>query len=260
MDHRLLIHRSADQSVGGVGCWTSAPNAPTQSTVLESVCDGIWVATRPLRFFGVEIGTRMTVVRLAAGGLFVHSPVALDAATREAVDALGPVVAIVAPCLFHHLYVAEWGQAYPAASVSACPGLDAKRPEVRWTRVLGDEVPRDGEWQGDLDQVFFSTLSIQNEVVFFHRKSRTLITSDLVFNLARHPSAFTRALAFLSGHREPGPTLLERLLIRDRAVAREQIGRMVAWGAERIILAHGDIVRASGAAALEKGYRWLQED
>jgi hypothetical protein len=225
--------------------------------MLESVADGMWVVARPLRFFGVEVGTRMTVVRLQHGGLFVHSPVPLDTATREEIDALGSVVAVVAPCLFHHLYVAEWARAYPRASVSACPGLDAKRPDVAWSRVLGDEVPSDAEWKGDLDQVFFSALPLQNEVVFFHRKSRTVISSDLVFDLARHPSPLTRAVAFMTGHREPGPTLLERLMIRDRAAAREQIARMVAWRPERIVLAHGELVRANGAEVLDKGYRWL---
>jgi hypothetical protein len=228
--------------------------------VLEPVSEGIWVASRSLRFFGVEIGARMTVVRLAGGGLFIHSPVALDAATREAVDALGPVVAIVAPCRFHHLHVAEWARAYPDASVSACPGLDAKRPDVRWSRVLGDEVPPDAEWSGDLEQVFFSAFPLQNEVVFFHRKTRTLVSSDIVFTLGRHPSALTRGIAWLSGNSEPGPTLLERFAIRDRGAAREQIDRMVAWDAERIVLAHGPILAENGAAILEEGYRWLRRD
>ncbi len=229
----------------------------SENTGLQRIAEGIWVATRPLRFFGVEVGTRMTVVRLGGGGLFVHSPVALDEPTREAIEGLGPVVALVAPCLFHHLFITDWVRAYPRASVSACPGLDAKRPDVPWSRVLHDIVPADVEWSGELDQVFFSALSILNEVVFFHRPTRTLITSDLVFNLARHPSVSTRAAAFLIGHREPGPTLLERLLIRDRAVAREQIGRMVAWAPQRIILGHGDIVGANATAVLRRGYRFL---
>lgn len=225
--------------------------------MLETVAKDVWIAARPLRFFGVEVGTRMTVVRLDGGGLFVHSPVQLDPATREAVDALGTVTAIVAPCLFHHLYVAEWARAYPEATVSGCPGLDAKRRDVRFTRSLGDAAARDVEWHGDLEQVFFSALPMQNEVVFFHPKSKTLISSDLVFNLARHSSAMTRAVAWMSGNRELGPTILERLAIRDRALAREQLRRMVDWGAERIILAHGDVVHDGGAAALERGYRWL---
>lgn len=228
------------------------------SVVFESIAEGVWCASRPLRFCGVETGTRMTIVRLESGGLFVHSPVALDGVTREAVDALGPVVAIVAPCLFHHLYISEWTKAYPKATVAACPGLEKKRADISWSRVLGDDVPVDAEWRGELEQVFFSALPIQNEVVFFHRKSRTLVTSDVIFNLAAHASAFTRAVSFMIGHREAGPTLLERLMIRDRDAARDQIGRMVAWEPERIVLAHGEIVRANGAAVLRKGYRWLQ--
>ena len=77
-----------------------------------------------------------------------------------------------------------------------------------------------------------------------------------------HPcsSAYLRARAWTgpaTASREPAPTLLERLLIRDRDAAREQISRMVAWEPERIVLAHGDIVRADGAAVLKRGYRWL---
>lgn len=223
--------------------------------MLEQLVDDVWVAARPLRFFGVEVGTRMTVVRLPDGGLFVHSPVALDPPTRDAIDALGPVTAIVAPTLFHHLYVAEWARAYPSASISACPGLEKKRKDVAWSRVLGDG-PAD-EWTGSLEQVFFGALPMQNEVVFFHRKTRTLISSDLVFNLASHASGLTRAVAFMIGHRTPGPTLLERLMIRDRDAARDQIGRIVAWGADRIVLAHGDVIRSDGSAVVQNGYRWL---
>jgi hypothetical protein len=65
--------------------------------MLTAFAEHIWTAARPARFWGVETGSRMTVVRLAGGGLFVHSPVALDPATRRAVDALGPVRAVVAP-------------------------------------------------------------------------------------------------------------------------------------------------------------------
>jgi hypothetical protein len=71
--------------------------------MLQPITDGIWSTTRPLRFLGLETGTRMTIVRLANGGLFVHSPVGLDPALRAEVDALGPVGAIVASSLFHNL-------------------------------------------------------------------------------------------------------------------------------------------------------------
>jgi Domain of unknown function (DUF4336) len=223
--------------------------------VLERIADDVWVEPRPLRFFGIETGTKMTVVRLASGGLFVHSPVALDTPTRAAVDALGPVTALVAPSRFHHLYVGEWARAYPSASVSACPGLEKKRNDIQWSRVLGDEPA--AEWSGELEQVFFGARAMENEVVFFHPKSKTIISCDFIFNLASHPSGLTRVVARLMGQRAPGATLLEHVMIRNRVAAREQIARIVAWGAERIVLAHGPIIESSGSEVVQRAYRWL---
>jgi hypothetical protein len=223
--------------------------------MLRAIADHLWVEARRLRFLGIETGTRMTVVRLLDGGLFVHSPVSLDGKTREAIDALGRVKAIVAPSLFHHLYVGEWRQAYPDAVVCACPGLERKRPDLPWDRILGDEP--EPEWRGELEQVFFAARSLENEVVFFHRSSRTLICADAIFNLASHPSPLTRVVAYLMGNRTPGPTLVERVLIRNRPAAREQVGRMLAWNVERIVLAHGDIIEIGGHEALRRAYAWL---
>lgn len=223
--------------------------------MLEPVAKEVWTTARPLRFFGVETGTRMTVVRLADGRLFVHSPVALDPATREAVDTLGPVKAVVAPSLFHHLYVGEWMRAYPEAVVCACPGLERKRSDLDWSRVLGDDA--EPEWRGELEQVFFGARPLESEVVFCHRASGTLVCADAIFNLGDHPSRYTRVVARLIGARKPGATWLERVLIRDRAAARAQVDRMLAWHADRIVLAHGDVIPTGGHAVLRRAYAWL---
>ena len=223
--------------------------------MFQRVSDDVWCERRPLRFFGVETGTRMTVVRLADGGLFIHSPVALDAKTKEAIDALGRVKALVAPSLFHHLYIGDWSRAYPEASLSACPGLEKKRKDLRFGAVLGDlpEAP----WKGELEQVFFGARTMENEVIFFHRASKTIISCDFIFNLATHPSRLTRVVATLMGQRAPGATLLERIMIRERAAAREQMDRVLAWGAERIVLAHGDLIESNGTEVVRRAYDWL---
>lgn len=223
--------------------------------MLTPLADNVWTLARPLRFLGLETGTRMTVARLESGGLFVHSPVSLDAELRDALTALGPVEAVVAPCLFHHLSIAEWAKAYPAAAIFGCPGLDRKRKDVTWTGILGDAP--EARWAGELDQVLFGAYALENEVVFFHRASRTMISSDVIFNLSTVPSGFTRFVARVIGNREPGPTLLERLAIRDRPAARTQIDRMLGWDPERIVLAHGAIVPVDGAAVLARAYLWL---
>lgn len=223
--------------------------------MLQPITEGLWSATRPLRFFGLETGTRMTVVRLAGGGLFVHSPVGLDPGLRAAVDALGPVAAIVAPSRFHHLYVGEWRTAYPQAILCCCPGLETKRTDVAWDRVLGDTP--EPEWRGDLEQVFFGARSLENEVVFFHRATRTIVLADAIFNFGTHPSALTRLVGWLLGGSAPGTTWVERLLIRDRAGARAQVDRMLAWNAERIVCAHGDVIPTGGTEVIRRAYAWL---
>lgn len=219
------------------------------------VDDDLWVEHRPLRFMGVETGTRMTIVRLSSGKLFVHSPVKLDDALNEEIEKLGEVAAIVAPSKFHHLYVGEWVRAHPNAVVCPCPTLEKKRADIVWTEVLSD-TPR-SEWSSDLDQVFFGARSLENEVVFFHKRTRSLVCCDFIFDLANHPSRLTRFVTRMMGQKEPGATWLERVLIRDRKRAREQVERIQAWNAERIVLAHGNIIDRGGGDVVRRAYQWL---
>ncbi len=216
--------------------------------------EGVWTDTREARFFGVETGTRMTVVRLAEGGLFVHSPVALDDATRAAVDALGEVRAVVAPSIFHHLSVAQWMAAYPQAVFGACPGLEWKRPDLAFTCVVGDQPHP--IWARDLEQVYFSSRR-ENELDFYHPPSRTLLVTDALLNLSTHPKASTRFVARLMGNRAPGVGWVEPFMVRDRKLARRQVDRMLAWDFDRVILAHGAMIQEGGKQALTDAYMWL---
>lgn len=222
--------------------------------MLEPFADDVWITARPQRFWGVETGTRMTVVRLRDGGLFVHCPVALDEPTRRSVEALGEVRAVVSSSLFHHLYAGQWMQAYPGALFCACPGLDRKRPDLPFRHVLGDR-PHD-LWKGEFEQLFFSA-RFEREVVFFHSKSRTLITADALLNLSHHPSRLTRAVALLMGNTAPGKGYLERVAVRDWTAGRRQVDRMLEWDVDRIALAHGGLVERDGREVLRQGYSWL---
>lgn len=223
--------------------------------LLTPISDELWSTTAPLRFWGIETGTRMTIVRLRDGGLFVHSPLPLEGGLEAEVDALGPVRAVVAPTLFHHISIAAWKAVYPDAVFCCAPGLEKKRSDIAWDRVLGDRP--EPEWAGELEQVLFAARTLENEVVFHHPATRTMICADVIFNLSRHPDRLTRLVALLLWNREPGATWLEHVVIRDRAGAREQMGRMLAWKPERILLAHGSPVERDGEAVLRRAYAWL---
>jgi hypothetical protein len=222
--------------------------------MLTRFADEVWVEARDARFMGLETGTRMTVVRLEDGGLFVHSAVALDDGLRREVDALGEVRAVVAPSVFHHLHVGPWMRAYPKAVFAACPGLEWKRTDLAFTSVMADQP--DPAWARDLSQVYFSARR-ENEVVFYHARSRTMICSDALLNLSRHPAASTRVVARVMGNRGPGLGWPERLMIRDRGLARRQVDRILEWDIDAVVLAHGDLVERDGRDVVRRAYAWL---
>jgi hypothetical protein len=216
----------------------------------------LWIAERPQRFYGLAVGTRMTVIRLAGGRLLLHSPVALDPELRRELDALGRVCFAVAPNRVHHLHAGEVAAAYPEARLWVAPGLERKRPDLVFVDVLGDEAP--AEWRGEVDQVFFRGRPYENEVVFCHRASRTLLLCDLAFNFGPRAAAPTRLLMrLLRSYGRFGPSTLDPWLIRDRAAARQSLERILAWDFDRVVVAHGEVLERGGREALRRGYAWL---
>lgn len=82
---------------------------------LQPLADDLWTVRAPLKLGGLEIGTRMTVARLADGSLWLHSPVRPTADLTKELDALGPVRHIVAPSKMHHLFLMPFAEKYPEA-------------------------------------------------------------------------------------------------------------------------------------------------
>lgn len=218
--------------------------------------EDLWVTEAPLRFFGLEVGARMTVVRLPGSKLLLHSPISATPELVQEVKALGSVAHLVAPNLFHHLYVAEWKREFPDAAIHVAPGLDAKRADLEVTGILTNTA--DAGWQGALDQVVVEGFPLVNEVVFFHPASATLIATDLAFNVGPGSPWLTRVAIRLSGtYGRLGPTLLERFFVRDRPAFRTALERILDWPFERVIVAHGEISEWGGREELIQGYAWL---
>ena len=226
------------------------------SSPLRPLAENIWVADRPQHFYGLSVGTRMTVIRLSGERLLLHSPVALDAALRAELDTIGRVSYVVAPNRVHHLYAGDVAKAYPAARLWIGPGLERKRPDLVFEAILGDDEP--AEWRGEVLQTFFRGRPYENEVVFFHRASRTLILCDLAFNFGPSAAASTRRLMkLLRSYGSFGPSKLDPWLIRDRDAARQSLERILAWDFDRVVVAHGDVLESGGREALRAGYAWL---
>jgi Domain of unknown function (DUF4336) len=225
--------------------------------MLREIDTGIWVTEAPQKFLGAEVGTRMTVIRLADGSLFVHSPVHLDDEIRATLDRIGPVRHVVAPNRYHHLYAADYSQSYREAKLYAAPGLETKRSDLHFDAILSDEAPE--AWRGQIDQLVFRGFSPLNETVFFHRASRTVLFTDLLFNLTHTDSAWTRVVMTLDGgFGRPAVARTFRLLMKMRKQAvMDSVARIVNWDFDRITLAHGDVVERGAKPVLQAAYSFL---
>ena len=156
--------------------------------MLQQFDDEIWSADGPqTAVAGFRYPTRMAIIRLADGALFIWSPVALSEELRAAVDALGEVRYLIAPNSLHRLFLGDWRRAYPGARLFAPPGLRKRRRDIAFDGDLQDAPAR--EWSQDIDQVMVRGNLITTEVVLFHRRSRTVLFTDLIQASAPHGSA-----------------------------------------------------------------------
>lgn len=220
---------------------------------------GIWIGEGPVvPFFGFPYPTRMALVRLSDGGLFVWSPTALSVALKREVDALGPVRHLVSPNVIHHLFLGEWKSAYPEARLYASPGLRKKRRDLAFDAELGDSPPP--EWAADIDQVLVLGSFAMTEVVFFHHASRTAIFADLIENFPRDWFKGWRGLvARLDGIVAPNPGAPRewRASFINRRAAHAALDRILAWPIERVLIAHGEPATTNGAAFVRRAFVWL---
>jgi len=223
--------------------------------MLTALDEDIWVADRPLRLAGCAFGTRATVVRLADGGLFLHCPVSLDDGLGAKIAALGRVRHIVAPNKMHYFWLRENAEAFPDATVHLAPGLAEKRKELPPGETLGEEP---GPWSADLDELLVGGVPPLEETVFLHRKTRTLILTDLAFNLRAPRPLFERVmLRALGAWDRFGPSRLARSFMRDKERLRADLDRILAWDFERVVLTHGEIVEKGGRDLVRESYAFV---
>ncbi len=231
--------------------------------MLKQVDSCIWVAEQPLKFLGLEVGTRMTVILQSDGSLLLISPIKINCDLKQALDNLGTVKYIIAPNLFHHLYLEHSQQLYPQAKIIAPPGIETKQPNLEITYTFEqDPINFNGELEYIPFQGFQGFIPPKivkiNEIVFFHPNSKTLIITDSAFNFGGNfPLTTQLASRIIGSNRSLKPSWLEKIATQDKETTRKAINKILAWDFQRVIMAHGNIVEENAKEKLTAGYQWL---
>ena len=231
---------------------------------LKSVGKNIWVVDGPsIRFYGVPFSTRMTVVRLQNGDIWLHSPTKICDTLKAEITTLGPVRHLIAPNWIHYAYVTEWQAAFAKARAYAAPGVVARAKKhgmnMRFDENLSQTAP--DAWAGQIKQMIVEGSNIHREAVFFHDASRTLILTDLIENFEpRNLSWIMRILTRLGGIQDPDgkmPRDMQMTFSKGHRKLRAAVEHMINWGPDRIILAHGRCYDKDATAELKRAFQWV---
>ncbi|WP_310411355.1 DUF4336 domain-containing protein [Chamaesiphon sp. OTE_8_metabat_110] len=232
--------------------------------MLREIDCNLWVVEQPFKYFGLEVGTRMTLVRLGTGDLVAISPIKIDPATIEQIALLGEVKYIIAPNLYHHLFIQNFQFIYPQAQLWATSSLAKKRPDLVIDIPIAER--QNSMFDGEIDCLLFDgfqTLFLNgytplNEYVFCHQSSRTLILTDTAFYFDESFVPLTQLIAKLTGgYKLLRPSPLEKLATRDKQAVKKAVDRVLEWDFDRVIVAHGSIVETNGKEQFKSGYDWF---
>ena len=230
---------------------------------LKPVADNVWIVDGPIIRFGYAFlkfpfPTRMTIVRLANGDLFVHSPTPLPANLKCEVDNIGTPRWIIGPNRIHYWWIPDWHAAYPDAAVYLAPRIKEQsrgRIDFETRPLTGD---RGYPWDLDIATLAFAG-DYLTEFAFFHRHSRTLVLTDLIENFEPRKLhvLWLRLLARLGGVLDPdGKTPRDLLMtFKDKVDFRRRVETLIAWDPERVIIAHGRWYRSDGTRELRRAFR-----
>jgi len=229
------------------------------ATQLEPIGPNIWLAAgTEIKFMGLVLGTRSTIVRLNDGSVWMHSPVSYNPDLATEIENLGPIRYLVAPNVYHHFFLKEWQDHYPDPQLIGPQDLPAKRPDLIFSALFDDL--RFDPWPGEIARVVFTGSRAFDEHVFFHRASRTAILTDLIVNVRLDKqSTLSRLIAHIEGVAHPnGRTpLLYRLGMRDRAAGADAVTAILGWGATQAVISHGEWFREDATEELRKRFAWL---
>ena len=278
-----LVKKAKDLDVSG---YSSSGWSNRAGTVLTpAAIPGVYTGDRPFYWNSIDVGCRMVAIQLDNGDLWVHSPINLDQPLKDALSKLGPVKYIVSPNYEHLKFAEQWSKAYPDAYMYGCPGLSERLPSIKWEgEIPYGYRPSDSEdnntlkdkncW--DLETIVPLHLDVEvnpftgkpffNEVIFYHRPSKTMMTTDWFWNYIQSDGVPNSHLqSEENGEWELAPAVssvpvgsqawkfamdkiytpfYKRFMIKDRSKYDECVDIVLdKWDIENLIPAHGDILR-----------------
>jgi hypothetical protein len=220
----------------------------------RTITEGVWAFETEIRVTaGFYLPLRSTLLRLEGGALALVSPIRLSDDDAAEVDTLGTVEHLIAPNLWHHLFLRAACARWPTSKVWGPRALAKKRSDLRFDGVL-EEAGRIG---GALRVLPIEGIDKVGECALLHEPSRSLLLTDSVFNVSEPRAGLTSLiLRFVGASRKLAMSRAERWMCDDRAKLAASSRAILDAGFDRLVPAHGDVIDSGAQPALEEAWAW----
>lgn len=217
----------------------------TTTSSLLTFAPNIYIKEYPIRYAGCHFFSRMTIVKLTNGKLWIHSPCEITPQLKTEIESLGQEVSIiVAPGNYHHLHVKSCQDAFPEAMTYICPGVEKKQQTLKYDAILHETKPEDS-YAEDFEQVLIQGNRVINEVAFLHEPSKTLILVDSIELIGDRTHGTTWILRFwwkylLRMWNVPKPAPEYQMGWKDKTLAKKSMDEIMQWDFNQVIISHGE--------------------
>jgi hypothetical protein len=216
--------------------WTIRPHG-----LLQQLADNLWIVDGEVRMPPGPLPRRMTIGRLADGGLLVFSAIALGESEMQKIEALGRPAVLVVPNAFHRLDAPAWKARYQDIRVVTPEAARKKVEEV---------VPVDGT-TGDFSDPNVTLVTVpgtgegEAALVVRSQSGTTLVINDLIGNVQNAKGLMRIALSLMGfgGSRPQVPRAFKMRMVKDGPAVGAQFSR---WATipdlKRVVVSHGSVI------------------
>jgi hypothetical protein len=202
----------------------------------------------------IKLPVRCTVVKTKTGVVMI-SPIKFTSDQLQQIVEFGEVTDIVSPSLIHSLFLRKATKRFPNATVWAPPGMREKFPIEKFPKIKIDKILTQDPWPYE-DQIQLQLIEgapKATEVAFYLKELKTIVVSDLAFNL-QHPKGFGAHILprFVGTYKKFAVSRLWKLFIKDKLAFKKSFLNLLEWDFDQVVMAHGEVITSNGKELLKE--------
>lgn len=198
----------------------------------------------------MPLPVRTPLITLSGGKVLLSPGSRLQADQYRKMDG---VTDIVAPNLFHCAGVPKAAQKLPQAKLWVVQGGLSAKPDIKWSAEMTE---KNWPYMEELPYVAIGGMPAFNEAVFVHKKSRSLLVTDLCFNMQDvHGFGPWLILSLFGTYRKLGVSRFFLKYVKDRAAFTKSLEVLFSYDFDNIIVSHGDNLTGGGRGQLLKAFQ-----